>query len=128
MEECTSCACSPAEILLFPCSGGSNVGQIANAAAVKLNRDQVGKMFCLAGIGGHIESMLNSAKGAKRLVALDGCAVACARHTLEHAGFVVTDQVIVTELGIEKRYDLDPPPEAVARVAEEARKSLAVPR
>ena len=30
------CLCEPAEILIFPCAGGSNVGQIANHAAVKL--------------------------------------------------------------------------------------------
>lgn len=123
MGECT-CACSPAEVLLFPCSGGSNVGQIANAAAVRLNVEQVGKMYCLAGIGGHIESMLASAKGARHLVAIDGCAVACARETLRHAGFTVTDHVVVTDLGIEKQYDLAPPPEAVTRVVDRVKERL----
>lgn len=125
MNQCT-CTCSPAEILPFPCSGGSNVGQIANAAAVRLNVEQVGKMYCLAGIGGHIESMLTSAKGASRIVAIDGCPVACARQTLQHAGFAVTDHVVVTELGIEKRYELEPPPEAVAKVVGRVKESLGV--
>lgn len=32
--------CSPAEVLLFPCSGGSNVGQIANTVGVNPLHDQ----------------------------------------------------------------------------------------
>lgn len=27
------CLCEPTEILIFPCSGGSNVGRVANEAA-----------------------------------------------------------------------------------------------
>lgn len=37
-EEC----CTPAEILIFTCSGASNVGQIANQAAVDLQQDHAG--------------------------------------------------------------------------------------
>ncbi len=58
MEE--KCLCEPTEILIFPCSGGSNVGQIANQAGVKLTQDRMGKFFCLAGIGGHISGMMAS--------------------------------------------------------------------
>ncbi len=32
------CECEATSILVFPCSGGSNVGQIANAAAVELTK------------------------------------------------------------------------------------------
>ncbi len=102
VDECT---CTPAEILIYPCSGGSNVGQLANAAGVKLTVDGRGRIFCLAGIGGHVPSMLESAKVAKRVVAIDGCKVACSKITLEHAGFEVTDYVVVTELGIKKSHD-----------------------
>lgn len=102
VDECT---CTPAEILIYPCSGGSNVGQLANAAGVKLTLDGKGRIFCLAGVGGHIPSMLESAKAAKRVVAIDGCAVACSKETLEHAGFKVTDYIVITELGIKKNKD-----------------------
>ncbi|MCK4348173.1 MAG: hypothetical protein KAW47_06110 [Thermoplasmatales archaeon] len=30
------CLCEPTEILIFPCSGGSNVGQVTNEAAKNL--------------------------------------------------------------------------------------------
>src|SRR4030067_1936947 len=107
MEE--KCLCEPTEILIFPCSGGSNVGQIANQAGVKLTQDGMGRFFCLAGIGGHVSGMIESTKGGKVLVAIDGCPVACAKKTLEHAGFNIDEYVQVTDLGIEKNHDLNPP-------------------
>ena len=106
MEE--KCLCEPTEILIFPCSGGSNVGQIANQAGVKLTQNGMGKFFCLAGIGGHVSGMIESTKAGKMLVAIDGCPVACAKKTLEHAGFNIDEYVQVMELGIEKNHDLDP--------------------
>ena len=106
MEE--KCLCEPSEILIFPCSGGSNVGQIANGAGVKLTQEGMGKFFCLAGIGGHVSGMIESTKAGKMLVAIDGCSVACAKKTLEHAGFNIDEYVQVTELGIEKNHDLNP--------------------
>ena len=106
MEE--KCLCEPTEILIFPCSGGSNVGQIANGAGVKLTQNGTGKFFCLAGIGGHVSGMIESTKAGKMLVATDGCPVACAKKTLEYAGFNIDEYVQVTEIGIEKNHDLDP--------------------
>jgi uncharacterized metal-binding protein len=73
------CVCQPTEVLIFPCSGGSNVGQIANEAAKQLTKQGVGKMYCLAGIGGHISGIVESTKAAKKIIAIDGCPVICAR-------------------------------------------------
>ena len=93
----------PAEtIVLLPCSGASNCGQIANQAAVNLTEEGVGNMYCLAGIGAHIEGMVESAKSANRIVAIDGCSVACASKVIEHLGLTVTNRICVTDLGIEK--------------------------
>jgi len=95
------CLCEPQEILFFPCSGGSNVGQIANQAAVELTREGAGKIFCLAGIGGHVDGIVESSKAAKILVAIDGCPVSCAKKTLEHGGFECR-HLHLDELGIKK--------------------------
>jgi uncharacterized metal-binding protein len=99
------CLCKPTEVLIFPCSGGSNVGQIANEAAKELTTGGYGKMYCLAGIGGHISGIIESTKVAKKIIAIDGCPVACAKNTLEHAGFFVDKHVVVTELDIKKESD-----------------------
>ncbi len=102
MEEKKECLCRPIETLVFACSGGSNVGQIANQAAVELTKERQGKLFCLAGIGGHVSGIVEATKAAKRLVAIDGCPVKCALKTLEQSGFNPDVQVVVTDLGIEK--------------------------
>jgi uncharacterized metal-binding protein len=98
------CCCKAEEITILPCSGGSNCGQIANQAAVGLDTLGVGKIYCLAGIAAHIPGMVESAKSAKRLVAIDGCQVACAKKTIEHAGLKVTDWLCVTDEGIVKSH------------------------
>ena len=118
------CFCKAEEIILLPCSGGSNCGQIANQVAVKLDEEGVGKIYCLAGIGAHIKGMVESAKSAKRIVALDGCEVACAKKAVEHAGLLVTDWICVTEAGIEKNHVFQLLPEHIALIAERTRKSL----
>lgn len=97
--------CSPSKVLLFPCSGGSNVGQIANTVAVRLTVEGLGSLFCLAGVGAHDSGMLSSAKLAGRVVAIDGCPVACSRRTLEHAQVTVTDAFLLTEMGVSKNKD-----------------------
>lgn len=97
------CNCKPTDTLIFPCSGGSNVGQIANEAAKDLTALGHGKMYCLAGIGGKASGIVESTKAAKRIVAIDGCPVHCARKTLEQAGFTPDLHVVVTDLGIEKK-------------------------
>ena len=116
MEE--KCLCEPTEILIFPCSGGSNVGQIANQAGVKLTQDGMGRFFCLAGIGAHVSGMVESTKAGQMLVAIDGCPVACAKKTLEHAGFNIDEYVQVTDLEIEKNHDLNPLTPDVEKVAQ----------
>jgi uncharacterized metal-binding protein len=74
-ENAFTCECSAEEITFLPCAGGSNCGQITNQVAIKLDKEGVGHIYCLAGIAAHIDGMVESARGAKRLVALDGCQV-----------------------------------------------------
>ena len=116
MEE--KCLCEPNEILMFSCAGSSNVGQIANQAAVRLTQEGIGRYFCLAGIGGHVSGMIESTKAGKMLVVIDGCPVACARKILDHIGFNIDEYVQVTDLGIEKNHDLNLDPSDVGKVTE----------
>jgi len=118
------CLCEPTEILIFPCSGGSNVGQIANDAAKKLTTQGVGKMYCLAGLGGHVSGLIESTKAAKRIIAIDGCPVHCAKKTVEHAGFKPDVHVVVTDLGIQKRLDFKIENDEIKKVTDEVSKKL----
>lgn len=121
------CVCKAEDIILLPCSGGSNCGQIANRVAVSLDILGAGKIYCLAGIGAHIDGMVESARGAKRIVALDGCSVACAKKTIEHAGLTVTDWICVTEEGIAKIHQFELVPEDIDYIVRKTKWSLARP-
>lgn len=98
-----NCMCQEAGVLIFPCSGGSNMGELSDRVARKIARcgqanpvrngisshdiSNGVKMFCLAGVGAHIPGMIESTKAANKVIAIDGCQVLCAKKTLEHAGF-----------------------------------------
>ena len=119
--------CKAEDIILLPCSGGSNCGQITNQVAVSLDVLGVGRIYCLAGIGAHIDGMVESARGAKRIVALDGCQVACAKKTIEHAGLEVTDWICVTEEGISNNHRLLMDEEEIELITRRTRELLARP-
>lgn len=118
------CLCQANEIVVFPCSGGSNCGQIANSVAVHLTEEGVGTLFCLAGIGAHVPGMIESAKSAKRIVAIDGCSVACAKKTIEHAGLNVTDYIDITKEGIAKNKDFKLSQQDVLFIVKRAKQEL----
>ncbi len=90
--------------LVFACSGGANVGQIANSAAMELDKRKKGRMYCLVGVAAHIGGMVNSAKSASGIIAIDGCQTACAKAALEHLHLPNFQHVVVTDLGIEKNH------------------------
>ncbi len=109
--------------MILACSGGSNVGQITNQAAVELTREGLGKMFCLAGLGGGIPGLVQAARDAGPVTVLDGCAVGCAKAIADKAGLAGYAYLVVTNLGIAKVKDtqLAIRPDEVARVKQAAR-------
>jgi uncharacterized metal-binding protein len=62
--------------------------------------------------------MIESTKAGKVIVAIDGCPVACAKKTLEHAGFNVDEYVEITSMGIEKNHNLNPLTSDVEKVSQ----------
>ena len=122
-----TCECSAEEITFLPCSGGSNCGQIANQVAMNLDIEKVGHIYCLAGIAAHIHGMVESAKSAKRIVALDGCEIACAKKAIEHAGLTVTDWICVTNEGISKNHDFMMDLDEIGLIERRTKESLARP-
>ena len=63
-----SCCGGDAKTLVLACSGGSNVGQIANNVMIELDRKKIGNAGCLAGIGAALSGFVESAKAAKTIV------------------------------------------------------------
>ena len=50
--------------MLYSCSGGANVGEMADKGARQLMYDGVGQMLCVVGLGGDIQGMVQTAKAA----------------------------------------------------------------
>jgi len=96
-----NCMCNEAGVLIFPCSGGSDVGELSDRVGRKMAKCGQARMFCLAGIGAHIPGMIESTKAANKLITIDGCPVSCSKKTLEHAGFKVV-AFNLKDMGFEK--------------------------
>ena len=112
-EEC----CTPGgNIMILACSGASNVGQLSNQVAIELTQEGFGKMFCLAGIGGHLGGFIQSAKDVPAMVAIDGCEVGCAKAILDHAEIPTKNYLVLTEFGIEKNKDFNLKAEDIQKV------------
>jgi uncharacterized metal-binding protein len=94
--------CSGGPTLIFACSGAADVGEITDRAARKLTKDSVGKMFCLAGIGGRISGIMKTTESASKILAIDGCELDCVKNSLQQAGFNEFKHFRVTDLHMEK--------------------------
>lgn len=121
MSECCE---SSGNVMILACSGGSNVGQLSNQAAVELTREGFGKMFCLAGIGGQLSGFVQSARDIPQMVAVDGCSIGCAKACLEKAKVPIKAYLVLTELGIEKNKSLDLKSEDILRVKDAVKETL----
>jgi uncharacterized metal-binding protein len=116
-----NCCTTGGKIMILACSGGSNVGQLSNQAAVELTQEGFGKMFCLAGIGGQLSGFVQSARDVANLLVIDGCQVGCAKAIMEKAQIPMKNYLVLTELRIEKDKDFDLKPEYVVAVKDATR-------
>ncbi len=117
------CICEGVDLIIFACSGAANVGQIANKAALELAKQGFGSMFCTAGVGAGIGAIIESSKAGKRILALDGCRLACASEILRKAGFN-PEEIVVTNLGIKKNFEFNVDDKEVQMVVEKTRKLI----
>lgn len=122
------CCTTEGNIMILTCSGGSNVGQLANRTAVELTQEGYGKMYCLAGIGGHLGGFIQSARDVPEMIAIDGCSVGCAKAMLEHAEVSLKKYLVVTDLGIEKNKNFDLIRDEIDRIKDAVRETVGVIR
>nr|WP_316639708.1 putative zinc-binding protein [uncultured Roseateles sp.] len=97
--------------LVYSCSGCSSAAQLANHLALRLDREGVAEMSCIAGVGGNVRSLVRRAREAagegRPIVAIDGCMLACAKNCLAERGVTAIDHVMLAESGVAKRYHAD---------------------
>lgn len=96
--------------LVYACSGCSSAAQMANHIAVRLDRSEKAEMSCIAGVGGNVPALVRVAQSGRPIIALDGCALECVRHSLAQRGVAPTRHVLLHEHGVKKRQhgDFDP--------------------
>ena len=119
----SSNVCAGGDTLIFACSGAADVGAIADRVAREMTKKRMGKMFCLAGIGGRIEPIMQKTSQAAKILAIDGCPLNCAKRTLEQAGFKQFKQLQLGDIGMVKG-QTPAMPENIDKVVHAAKQTL----
>ena len=121
----SECCSDGKTVLLYACSGGANVAEVADRACRELMFSGCGTMFCLAGLGADIQGMIQTARDADMNIVIDGCPLDCAKKIFDRAGVANYKQIKVTDLGIEKVKGVRSTREEIDRVIEKAREMIA---
>ena len=80
---------------------------MANQMALWLDRGKVAEMSCIAGVGGGVVSLVRTARSGRRILALDGCLLACAAACLARVGVVPDRHLLLSDFGVKKRRHAD---------------------
>jgi uncharacterized metal-binding protein len=80
---------------------------MANDLAMRLDRACLAEMSCIAGVGGDVPALVKVARSGRPILAIDGCALACARACLARAGVEPTRHLLLGQLGAKKRKHQD---------------------
>jgi uncharacterized metal-binding protein len=94
-------------MIVYSCSGSSNVAQLANHIAVRLDRLGIAEMSCIVGVGGGVKSLVRTATSGRRIIAIDGCPLACCETVLAARGIDPERIVRLHARGLRKRQHVD---------------------
>nr|WP_251068137.1 putative zinc-binding protein [Marinobacter sp. C7] len=107
--------------MIYSCSGCSDVAQLANNAAVRLDHEGSFEMSCISGVGGKVPALVKTAQSGRPITVIDGCPLHCARACLENVGVEPDEHVRLYEFGFKKRYGQSYGDDAVEEVCDEVR-------
>ncbi|WP_459193249.1 putative zinc-binding protein [Halosimplex sp. J119] len=93
--------------LVYSCSGCSSAAQMANDLAVRLDRERLAEMSCIAGVGGDVAPLVDTATSGRPTVVIDGCPLECARKCLDDHGVTPDHHVNLAKEGVPKEYHTD---------------------
>lgn len=94
---------------------------MANDIAVRLDREGLAEMSCIAGVGGDVGPIVQLARSGRRVIAVDGCPLACAKSCLDRHQIEISVHAVLTRFGVGKNLHQDYDP----REAERARGKIA---
>ena len=101
--------------LVYSCSGCSSAAQLANTLAVRLDREGLAEMSCIAGVGGDVPALMKTAQSGRPIVVLDGCPLHCAKSCLSRHGIPIASHVDLSAAGVKKRLHDDATADETAR-------------
>lgn len=93
--------------IVYSCSGSSSAAQMANYIAVQLDRGEWAEMSCIAGVGGDVKKLVRTAVSGREIIAIDGCALACAKACLSRHGVQPNRHLVLTDMGVTKKQHED---------------------
>jgi len=92
-----------AKVIVYACSGASNLGQLANEIAVRLDRLGLAELACATEVATEVGAQDGDGQGASRpVLAISGCTSGCCAAMLEQHGIDVTRSVVLAERGVAK--------------------------
>jgi uncharacterized metal-binding protein len=93
--------------IVYSCSGCSSTAQMANYVAVQMDRQGTAEISCIAGVGGNVRKLVQTALSGRKIVVIDGCPLACAKACLNNHSIEPDVHVELTSLGVSKRQHQD---------------------
>jgi uncharacterized metal-binding protein len=93
--------------LVYSCSGCSSAAQMANYIALRLDREGVAEMSCIAGVGGDVRKLVKVATSGRPVIGIDGCPLACVKHSLARHGVEPLSWHELSGYEVEKIYGQD---------------------
>ena len=84
----SKCLCFSKKVIIFPCSGGSVLGELSDKIARRVSGETAIEMGCLAGILANTIKFPGDSRRADFVISLDGCPMACATRALRANGFI----------------------------------------
>ncbi|MCC6624423.1 MAG: putative zinc-binding protein [Deltaproteobacteria bacterium] len=104
--------------LVYSCSGCSSAAQLTNGLAIRLDRERLAEMSCIAGVGGGVKPLVKKALSGRPILALDGCPLHCVQSCLASHGVTPSVHVDLSEHGVKKRLHVDPSADEVTAIWE----------
>ena len=91
-----------AKVLVYACSGASNLGQLANEIALRLDRLGLAELVCATEVGALGGESRTPGSSSRPVLAISGCTTGCCAAMLNRHGIEVSCSVILAERGVAK--------------------------
>lgn len=72
-----------------------------------MDREELAEMSCIVGLGGDVKPLIRTAKSGRPLIMIDGCPLACGRHTLARHGLKPDLYWDLSKMGVKKQKHVD---------------------